>query len=627
MFRISCLKCLFNFLISFFHLENYTRTYKLLTWILIISGATYYGLMLFFGEVPKDDSDGLQHFSLSKESWNQADLFLAHWGKPFFILFSSPFSQFGFYGYILFNILVYVVSCRIVLKILEHYETPGIIGLMFPLVLITIPDYSYSIVGGMTEPFFGLILLFLFLLAINEKWFWFSILISFTPFARSEGMLLVLAAVPYLLLLRKWKYIPLLLTGFVIYAIVGWIILEQPLWYFENDPYPAISIYGSGPWHTYITSIFNHTGLIAVIFAPIALFGLLVWRSKGKRSDLIHILFFSGIYLGIIVIHSYLWTEGLRGALGLSRLGTLGLLPLLVIECISLGFVLRELNKMVHAFAALCIGLLIFREIMQLDLPAKATIQQKTLLETSIYLENNQEKARTIYYFHPMIGYYFGLTTKSQNKKFQHRYIHLKKDVEGLFMPGDLIVRDSKFGALEQGLPLEELKKYPWIIPVKHFYIPHYYVEASGEAQSVIIYEVMDKETFKRSEWENKRRVIETKFNKKPVVTKGIITTEFFGIDTLLKLPELYGPRQELVCHYSLETKGKLPVHIIFNSESGYYVSVPLDPEKQEITLPFVTGNIMGVLFVHNPGKQPYQLTFEQKSWRQTLDSGILSVK
>jgi hypothetical protein len=94
-----------------------------------------------------------------------------------------------------------------------------------------------------------------------------------------------------------------------------------------------------------------------------------------------------------------------------------------------------------------------------------------------------------------------------------------------------------------------------------------------------------------------------------------------------LTLPKLYGPRQELVCHYSLEKPGTEPIHLIFNSKSGYYVSIPLDPAKHEIELPFVTGNIEGLLFVHNPNQQPYELTFEQKSWRQTLDSNIEPVK
>lgn len=612
---------------QFFQLENYNRAYKLLTWIIICSGALYYGLALYLGEVPKDEGDGLQHFAIAKESWHDSSLFLSHWGKPLFTLFSSVFAQFGFYGFVSFNILVFVVSCVLVLKLLEQYNTPKIICLLFPWILITIPDYSYSIIGGMTEPFFGLMLLAMFWFAVKEKWFWFALVASFTPFARSEGMLVVVAAIPYMMLMRKWKFIPVLASGFLVYCLIGLLLLDQPFWYFENNPYSPISIYGSGPWSTYIYSVFNHLGLLAILFLPIAFFGLLVWRSQTNRKELFHILFFSGIYIGIILVHSYLWANGLRGALGLSRLATLGLLPFLVIEAVALGFVLRELHKMVHAFALFCIGILIVRETCQLELPAKASIQQLALKETSIYLNKNKDEARKIYYFHPLIGYFLGLNTKAKNSKFIHRYLHLDEDVHFLFKPGDLIVRDSKFGALEQGLPLEELQKYPWIIPIKHLYIPHYYLEASGEAQSIIVYEVMNKNTFNRSEWQKKQRVIEKKFNTKAVTTKGIITTDFFGIDTVLKLPKLYGPRQELICRYTLETNGNQAIHLIFNSKSGYYISVPLEAGEHEIALPFVTGNSEGLLFVHNPNRQSYKLTFQQKSWRQTLDSGIQPTK
>lgn len=594
---------------------------------MVCSGALYYWIVLFLGEVPKDEGDGLQHFAIAKECWNQQELFLSHWGKPLFTLVSSVFAQFGFYGYVSFNILVFIASSLLAFKILEHYQTPKIICFLFPWILITIPDYSNSIVGGMTEPFFGLMLLALFILVLKEKWFWFAFIASFTPFARSEGMLVVVAAVPYLLLLRKWRFIPVLFCGFLLYCIVGWVLLDQPLWYFENNPYSPLSIYGSGPWLTYLYSVFDHLGLIAILFIPVSLFGLLVWRGKGSKSDLLHILFFAGIYIGIILIHSYLWANGLRGALGLSRLATLGLLPFLVIEFIALGYVLRELHTMVHAFVALCLGALIFREINQLELPSKATIQQLTLKKISVYLNKNKEQARKIYYFHPLIGYFLGINSRTQNNQFTHRYIHLQEDANNFFKPGDLIVRDSKFGALEQGLPLEELENYPWIIPVKHLYIPHYYVEASGESQSVIVYEVMDKRTFNRASWEKNRKVIEKKITKKTVQTTGKVTSQYLSIDSVLTLPKLYGPRQELICTYTLESKGIKPIHLIFNSTSGYYVSLPLDPSKHEIMMPFVAGNMEGVLFIHNPSQQPFELNFTQKSWRQTLDSNIEPVK
>jgi hypothetical protein len=66
--------------------------------------------MMLKSEVPNDVGDGIMHYFISNASWENPELFLHHWGKPLFILFSSSFAQFGFYGMVIFNIIFdYVV--------------------------------------------------------------------------------------------------------------------------------------------------------------------------------------------------------------------------------------------------------------------------------------------------------------------------------------------------------------------------------------------------------------------------------------------------------------------------------------------------------------------------------------
>jgi len=602
-------------------------TLRLLSWFSVLSGVVFYIIILSLSQVPQDEGDGLQHFAIARESWNDHTLFLDHWGKPLFILFSSTFAQFGFNGYVCFNILVYALSCLIAFKILEHYQTPKLISIFLPWILITIPDYSNSVIGGMTEPLFGILLLTLFWLALQRKWVWFALIASFLPFARSEGMLVVIAAVPYLLLFKQWKILPLLTCGFLVYALLGWWLIDQPMWYFENDPYPEISPYGSGNWYQYIEYSDQHFGVILKLLTPIALFGFWVWKHKGTKSDLFHVLFFSGIYIGIIAIHSYLWANGLRGALGLSRLGLLGLLPFMVILGIAIGYVLRELHVLVHAAVSLLMTFAIIKETRELSLPTKCDSSQLALKEASDFIAQHEHEAKIIYYFHPLIVHFQGKTTKEKSRKYQQRFIYLKQDAISVFKPGDIIVRDFKFGGVEQGLDFDELKKYPWIVPVKRFFAKDYYSGTSSELKAVIIYEVMNQKTFDPIRWEQNNKKISYKNVPKVYTTPKEVKDEYYNLDTTFTLPKLSGAQQELFMTADVSIKGNDPVFLIFDEGNGFYLSVPLTSGTTEFSLPFIIGNTTGLLFIHNPSRQSYQLRLQSKYWQETIDPGIQPVK
>ncbi|MEY3343952.1 MAG: hypothetical protein RL090_1636, partial [Bacteroidota bacterium] len=49
--------------------------------------------------------DGVRHYLISKWSWDHPGQLLYSWGKPFFTLVTSPFSQFGLIGIKIYNAL------------------------------------------------------------------------------------------------------------------------------------------------------------------------------------------------------------------------------------------------------------------------------------------------------------------------------------------------------------------------------------------------------------------------------------------------------------------------------------------------------------------------------------------
>lgn len=185
----------------------------------VISLFCCFVLLRFFllSEVPMDSGDGLAHFFISQHVWQNPQELLNHWGKPLFTLLSAPWAYFGFKTYIIFNVLVYAASTLMGYFIFERLNINSLLVLLFPIALLTSLDYTNNILGGMTEVLFGFLVLLSGWFLIQKRWVWFALVISFMPFSRSEGQLLIPIAVLILVYFKQWKVLPFILSAFIIY--------------------------------------------------------------------------------------------------------------------------------------------------------------------------------------------------------------------------------------------------------------------------------------------------------------------------------------------------------------------------------------------------------------------------
>jgi hypothetical protein len=590
------------------------KVLSLLPWLSLAAACIYLLLIIAMNEVPKDDGDGLQHFSISKASWVDHHLFLDHWGKPLFTVFSSLFAQFGFQAFASFNVLVFLITIFVIFRLIQREKGPVIWMLFIPWVFISIPDYTYSIVSGLTEPFFGMLLTIMLYAAIRKKWWVFALVASFTPFARSEGMMVLSAAGAMLLLVKQWKALIWLFIGPVLSVIAGYLLLGQPFWYFENDPYPELSPYGSGSWTQYLVHYDAYFGILPLLLLPLSVFGMLIWRQHDKKQRTLIILFFTGIFLGIIVIHSYFWANGLRGSMGLTRIALQGLPAFLALCFIGIASVLRE----IHFVGLSLFGLLglagIYKELPELEVPTQENTYHEMIRRAVNYINHAPIRGK-VYYMHPMVAYYNGIGTKDRHRYYEQRFIHLEDDVKHVFKPGDILFRDSKFGATEQGLSFEELQNYPHLVPVKHFYSSDFNLELTGESKSVIMYQVVDP---KKLDSIKKPQRIEQAVQ---LTHKIHSKKEFYEIDTSVVIPTLLGSKLELEVNYSLTAQTDL--YLVFDDGKGHYVSQALTTGDHVVKLPFVIGKTKGKLYIHNPNKGEYHMTIGVVKWQQYRDFGI----
>ena len=455
-------------------------------------GAVIYLLVMNqLNDLPVDAGDGIQHFSTASESWEDHRLFLDHWGKPLFTLLSSPFAQLGFSWYICFNILVFAFTCLVVFRIFSYLNVSTAYYFFFPLLLLVIPDYTYCVLGGMTEPLFGLMIVLMLLCGFRQHWYWFALIGSFTLFSRSEGMLVVILALIVLAANRRWKAIPLLGVGFLVYAIAGWYQIGLFWWYFEKDPYAEAIRYGAGTWHHYLDFRTAHTGILTMLLIPFGAFGLFVFVKRNTIPRSVYLVLFGiGIYIGVLLVHSYLWAYGLRGSIGLSRIATLGVPGLLTLLLVGCHCVTRELHMLPKALAALLLSLGIVKEVGELEYPLKANPLEEIVMEAAVYVQKHYPGAK-ICYFHPLIAWKMGYSTKDLDSGIEQRYFKAQPFWVTDLPEGTIIIRDPAFGPLEQGLPMDFVRQFPEMVEVKKITTDKPYRIYNDEPVEVHIYKIV----------------------------------------------------------------------------------------------------------------------------------------
>lgn len=449
--------------------------------------------MMLHNEVPVDVGDGVMHFFISQASWNDPNLFLHHWGKPFFVLVSSPFSQFGFNGIVVFNILVFCATTLIGYRIMKSKGVSVWLQILFPLILLKAHDVANTLLGGLTEPLFNLAAIASLYFLLEKKYLWFAIIVSLMPFMRSEGQLPLLLAFILLLYNRSYKTLPWLLFGFVLYAIAGIFVYGDFWWYFTESPYSMDNdIYGKGTWSHYLLSYKNYLGNpgLYILMVGIPAMFVLAFKRRWKDLELEWWFYAYGIFMGVLVSHSYFWATGQNGSFGLTRIATQGVPIFLMLHLYYISrFKIFDHWIAKSLFDIFSLGL-IYALITTKYYPKKAEAMEQEVLNAAKYLRSQGLKGQRIYYHFPLFCYAYGENSMKKDVTTHfHTFTDLKTEFNERLKPGDLIVRDSHFGPLEMNLPLNEIAKYPELVEIREFISAEQKDDQFGETEGVTIYQ------------------------------------------------------------------------------------------------------------------------------------------
>ena len=264
-----------------------------------------------------DTGDSISHYLFAKYAPKHPELYFDHWAKPVFVLLASPFAQFGFTGMKIFN------SCVVLLTIFTTYHIAKTLkfrnAIIVSFILICTPLYFTLTFSGLTEPLFALVVSISILLLLKDKYVAASILISFLPFIRSEGLFFIGIFAIYFAFKCKWKMLPLLVVGHLIYSFLGYFIHHDLLWVIREIPYAHLdSIYGKGTLFHFSEKLYYLLGLPIYFLFVIGLIAI-YWDAIKKKSNLNEQVLLALGFLTFFIAHSLFWFLGIFGSMGLLR--------------------------------------------------------------------------------------------------------------------------------------------------------------------------------------------------------------------------------------------------------------------------------------------------------------------
>jgi len=443
-----------------------------------------------------ESGDSIQHYLISRYSFKHPGLFFSHWGKPFFVLLSSAFAQFGFLGINIFNILCATLTGLIAYKTakLLQLDKPWL-ALVFSLFA---PIYYVTLITGLTEPLFALMLIAGIYLVLKENFIASALLISFLPFTRTEGFILLpLFALAYLIPLqtnaaqnfREFMKTPhfnirliscfLLITGTVMYSITGYLYNHDLFWIATQNPYQgAKDIYGSGTaFHFIAKNEFILGTPLVVLFCIGCLAYLLPKRfipnpdndsriENTIRPTSTERILIPGIFFTYLFLHSLLWWKGMNGSLGLIRVMAgvtplAGLVALRGLAMLSSGLkkipIPKKLSGIKPVLLFILTGLIIYMPFKQHRFPSALGYEDIVVKQSVNWLQQNHPELtgpdRKFYYQYPYLSVFLN------NDPFDPKhYVPLwsthPKDVAA----GSLLIWDSHYGPNESKLPLNTLQ-------------------------------------------------------------------------------------------------------------------------------------------------------------------------
>jgi hypothetical protein len=422
---------------------------------------------VLFLDGTSDAGDSIHHYQYAKYAPIHPELFFNHWAKPLFVLLACPFAQFGFIGIKIFNVFVAIFTIFFTFKIAETLELKN--ALLAAVILIFSPLHYIITFSGLTDPLFALFCSIALYLVLKQHYFVASLVLSFLPFLRSEGLIIMAVFGFYFLLKQQWKYLPLFLVGHLVYAIAGNFVFHDLFWVFNKIPYARLSSnYGSGPLFYFVEKLIYALGIPIYALFWIGVVAIII-QSIRKRIQLeIQVLVFL-VFFAFFIAHALFWYMGIFNSMGLIRV-MVGVMPFSsIIAWIGFNFISEAFFSKWKLAKQIFQGLVIAYVIIfpftanpaaiNWDKDMRLSKGQQLDLEIAEIIKRDYGMAHRFMFAHAHMAEALGIDWFDP----QQHLDFMNNKIERL-QTGDIVIWDNWFAVVEQGVTKTQLDQRPDLI-------------------------------------------------------------------------------------------------------------------------------------------------------------------
>ncbi len=443
-------------------------------------------------------TDNVTHYLFSHFAFKHPGLFLNSWARPLYTIMSAPFAQFGFHGIKIFNILMGMGTAYFCYRIAKMLE------IRHPLLVIILicftPLYFLMLPTALTEILFSFVFALSFFLILRGNFIAAAMVISFLPFARSEGFVMLPVFFFVFLIYKQYKAIPFLAFGLVFFSLLGSFYYRDLFWVFTQFPYPV----------TYHHPIYNQAGSLwhffeardSIIGLPLELLFLAgiaqivrecfsADRQVRRQAFLLCILALIPFLL-YLAFHSILYWQAMGGSMGLGRV-LAAMLPLAALVCLK-GFQglekIFEFSRLAQRiFMAVVVAGVILVTIHDVSFPYPPTPEEATIRKTCDWFKTSPYAGQKFYWTDISTPFYLGVDHFESNPP--NCYLLRESKTLDTIPPNSIIIWDAHFGSNESKVPPDTILSHPHLRLLKYFKPVENWITFGGYPYECYVMKVM----------------------------------------------------------------------------------------------------------------------------------------
>jgi len=493
-------------------------------------------ILSFLSEGTYGGADDMTHYRLSRYSFQYPEFLLNHWGKPVFTALSSPFSQFGHNGTKIFNILAGLTAAFFSFLVAKKLNYKN--DFLVIIFVVFSPIFTIMMLSGMTEILFSLLVILTVYFVFSEKYIISAIVLSFLPFVRTEGVVIIPVFVAGYFLYKQYKAIPFVFLGFVFYSIVGSFYYDDLLWVINKMPYTGTDLYGSGSLFHFVSKTNDIFGYPLALIMIIGSFVILISTIKSlSKKDFIQTPHFKEllfIFTPMIIYfsaHSYVWWKGSGNSLGLIRVMA-GIVPLFALLSLrGLNFsekilfkktlkllptklnnllskktdvllstkIIKLLPERLFSKKALNFSLIIIYTIFiiimpfrQYKIPVSLGNDLILIKEVSKWIKNSEYSEDKIYYYDPFFFHFLEINPYD-SERMQEKLPNKNRPEQDVKI-NNIVIWDAHFSPNEGRLPLISLMENPFYKLIKIFSPEKEFTTLGGYNYEIYIFQRIKEE-------------------------------------------------------------------------------------------------------------------------------------